>query len=702
MVTIAIRSASFVPVFMAAAVLCFTLSRAAAAERNETRTWRDTSGRFSVEAKLLKTSATHVQLQTTDGRKIAVPIDRLSDADRKYLASLASPAEPEDLNDLFDFSTDTYVDGARRNADGSWPHVGPIPNRTIDESKVTYFVSLDGDDANDGRTRETAFRTMQHAADVVEPGETVLVIRGVYRKGFHLAKRGRPDAWITFLAERGVVIKGSDVRRDWKRESGDLTIHSIARPELLASYQRPDRKLVERTEQVFVEGRLLAHVPQHESLRPRDVFYVDDNAKKLYVCLRNGHDPNEFQTEVSARTWAIAIGGPPNANIWGKESVGVENAASHIRINGFAVRNIANFAGMAAIQLRGMCDHILIENCDVQWANHHGFGVGSMVHFSRSENKWLRHLCHDVIVRNCTASNNGVQGIGGGGPSNVRFEYDLLDNNNYKGASSAESGGIKTGFDGTNIILRGNVVRNNHNQGLWIDSGLEGCLIEDNLVFGSTYVGIMNEVTPLPPRKGTGFYWHWEKPDVWRRLSVDEIRQWAPVGTIIRRNVAVSTRLPVGCGILIGASCNTQAYHNVMYGNAGYGMDFGGGGSRVDSNGLSGNRVFKNLFVSNRRHVGYASDDLSSRIFDNPVVSNLYARHWSEEPFLIDRKSAGFEKWRQIHGNGRDVITKEKVFRDPDRFDFTLRDATLGARIGFEPQEMRLDWSEFLVPPVKG
>lgn len=40
-----------------------------------------------------------------------------------------------------------------------WDHstpVDPRPNRVIDESRVTYFVSLAGDDAADGRTRQTA------------------------------------------------------------------------------------------------------------------------------------------------------------------------------------------------------------------------------------------------------------------------------------------------------------------------------------------------------------------------------------------------------------------------------------------------------------------------------------------------------------------------------------------------------------------
>lgn len=38
----------------------------------------------------------------------------------------------------------------------------------------------DGDDARDGTTRATALRTLQKAADLTKPGDTVLVANGVY------------------------------------------------------------------------------------------------------------------------------------------------------------------------------------------------------------------------------------------------------------------------------------------------------------------------------------------------------------------------------------------------------------------------------------------------------------------------------------------------------------------------------------------
>jgi hypothetical protein len=61
------------------------------------RTWRDKSGVFSVEAALLRQEDGKVVLQKKDGKTIRVPLEKLSPADRKYLAEHAddSSKKPE-------------------------------------------------------------------------------------------------------------------------------------------------------------------------------------------------------------------------------------------------------------------------------------------------------------------------------------------------------------------------------------------------------------------------------------------------------------------------------------------------------------------------------------------------------------------------------------------------------------------------------
>ena len=61
------------------------------AAAQEFRTWRDSSGKFSLEATLLEEAGGNVVLQSRDGRKVTVPIEKLSEQDRNFLAAMDSP-----------------------------------------------------------------------------------------------------------------------------------------------------------------------------------------------------------------------------------------------------------------------------------------------------------------------------------------------------------------------------------------------------------------------------------------------------------------------------------------------------------------------------------------------------------------------------------------------------------------------------------
>lgn len=74
-----------------------------------------------------------------------------------------------------------------------------------------WYVSGDGNDANNGKTPTTAFRTLQKAADLVEAGDVVWVGNGHYSSTdrgngsavLSIRKSGKPDAWITWKAQKG-------------------------------------------------------------------------------------------------------------------------------------------------------------------------------------------------------------------------------------------------------------------------------------------------------------------------------------------------------------------------------------------------------------------------------------------------------------------------------------------------------------------
>ena len=72
-------------------------------------------------------------------------------------------------------------------------------------SQTTYYVSVSGNDTSNGLTLNTAFATLQHAADIVLPGDSVLVLPGNYT-GFDLRTGGNQNEQIVFKAMGNNVI----------------------------------------------------------------------------------------------------------------------------------------------------------------------------------------------------------------------------------------------------------------------------------------------------------------------------------------------------------------------------------------------------------------------------------------------------------------------------------------------------------------
>lgn len=99
----------------------------------------------------------------------------------------------------------------------------------LDLQAATYFVAPPpaGNDGNPG-TNASPFATIQHAADIVNPGDTVTVKPGTY-VGAKFARSGSLGSQIVFLAQPGVVVNtpGSlNTNNDnlWVRDASYITI----------------------------------------------------------------------------------------------------------------------------------------------------------------------------------------------------------------------------------------------------------------------------------------------------------------------------------------------------------------------------------------------------------------------------------------------------------------------------------------------
>jgi alpha-L-arabinofuranosidase len=87
-----------------------------------------------------------------------------------------------------------------------------------------YHVSVRGDDAHDG-SAQRPLRTIQRAAKIAQPGDTITVHEGVYRERVDPPRGGTSDdRRIVYQAAPGeqVVIKGSEIVTGWMQVEGDV------------------------------------------------------------------------------------------------------------------------------------------------------------------------------------------------------------------------------------------------------------------------------------------------------------------------------------------------------------------------------------------------------------------------------------------------------------------------------------------------
>ncbi|WP_217428889.1 right-handed parallel beta-helix repeat-containing protein, partial [Micromonospora maritima] len=144
------------------------------------------------------------------------------------------------------------------------------------------YVSTRGDDRADGRSRATALRTLQRAADLTEPGDTVLVGGGEYRAPgranvLGVTRSGTARRWITYAAypgERPVVRatgwQGISVRAAYVTVAGFTVIGSRATltPAQIAKAKRNDISDVEVTSNCIAVDEWAKADPPH---RPHHV-----------------------------------------------------------------------------------------------------------------------------------------------------------------------------------------------------------------------------------------------------------------------------------------------------------------------------------------------------------------------------------------------------------------------------------------------
>lgn len=179
---------------------------------------------------------------------------------------------------------------------------------------ATYHVDgAHGDDGVDGLSPAQAWLTIQHAADAVMPGDTVIVHPGVYFEHVTLNTHGTADQPIVFKADRvqrnRVILTGANpaIRRGqvkWQLMDASLGLYALAYDGPL-----PSRVLYDQVDLYPYRSldALKQFLPIPKGIGPQHGYFHDASNRILYVRLHPGGrygsiDPNKHVMAVGPQT----------------------------------------------------------------------------------------------------------------------------------------------------------------------------------------------------------------------------------------------------------------------------------------------------------------------------------------------------------------------------------------------------------------
>ena len=401
---------------------------------------------------------------------------------------------------------------------------GGLPGESLvvrrSEPNANLHVAPIGDDANSG-TQKAPFRTIQRAADLAQPGDTITVHEGIYRERVSPPRGGTSDKTrITYQAAPGerVVIKGSEVVKNWVRVQEG--VWRVTLPNSFFGNFNPYNDLIHgdwfspmgrehHTGAVYLNGDwLIEAVRLEDVMKPSgsDALWFGqvDKENTTIVAQFEGVDPNQQQVEINVRQ-----------AVFYPEKTGT----NYITVRGFILEGAATpWAPPTAEQigLRGthwskgwliennvirysICSGISLGKYGDQWDNTSAnTAEGYVKTIARAlTNGWTKENIGHHIVRKNTISDCGQAGIVGslGAAFSTITGNAIHDIHVRRLFSGAEMAGIK--FHGA-IDCQ---ISNNHIYrtclGLWLDWMAQGTRVSGNL-FHDSDVDVFVEVDHGP------------------------------------------------------------------------------------------------------------------------------------------------------------------------------------------------------------
>ena len=580
-------------------------------------------------------------------------------------------------------------------------------------SKTYYVDNQDAraDDSGPG-TKARPFRTINKAAERLQPGERVVIASGTYRECVRPARGGTsPTQMISYEAAPGatVIIKGSEVLKDawvpvpvpaggpgagpgggpgsgsaqppvttWRYPfTGGMFpdgYQPFALPSIMGSWSWLDPRVADmgpflrRRGLVFVDGTPLEPVEQQRELaaprlQPFPDFTVQAQPQNgLPPRRRGGPIMQEIGGSPDARVWVdpsgqaiqirLASGTPADhlieATTRQAAFVPAQSGVSFIRIKGIAFRHAANAYPFPQF---GMISCAGGDHWIVE-DNTIEWANGGGLSIGRDANSGgARQAGASHILRRNTIRYCGVEGLGGMGLTDTLIEDNLIE---WCGWADAERGweaaGAKFHF-ARNLLFRRNVVRHmRHANAIWLDSNDANCRLTRNVFADvlSVSAAVHMEMNTQTNQIDNNVIW--------------DVRNAEP-GTPGQRGCA-------GSGIFDNATDKLIVAHNLI-GRCDNSALFAI--TRPDRRGSgtgTGNVVSNNIF---------AKCDKSAIVFLNPgneADGNFYVGMPAQFQGYGEgdaKQYVDLETWRQAHGwDATSVVADGQIDFDPRTLQLTI------------------------------
>ena len=102
--------------------------------------------------------------------------------------------------------------------------IAPFATRAMRAAAVSYYISPAGNDSNDGRSAGAAFKTIQKAIDLAQPGAVITLAPGIYLQDVRSTRNGSASAPITLTGPAGAVVKGGGSARIVEINHDNITL----------------------------------------------------------------------------------------------------------------------------------------------------------------------------------------------------------------------------------------------------------------------------------------------------------------------------------------------------------------------------------------------------------------------------------------------------------------------------------------------